>query len=124
MDSLVDPPHPFTDRSFEGTADLQDLRRVIAEALDVTPVAEDALRRSVWTFVGAERNAGTSPGHLIMALTNLVEASNVSPIAARQVLMRRVILWGVEAYFGHLGGEVVGRDGTALGDAPMVVSNR
>ncbi len=122
MDRLVDPPHPFTDRIFEATADSQDLRRVIAEALDVTPVAEDALRRSVWTFVAAERNAG--PGHLIMALTNLVEASNVSPIAARQVLMRRVILWCVEAYFEHLGGEVVGRDGNALGDAPMVVSNR
>jgi hypothetical protein len=124
LDRLVDPPHPFIDRSFEATVDSQHLRSVIAEALDVTPVAEDALRRSVWTFVGAERNAGTSPGHLIMALTNLVEASDVSPIAARQVLMRRVILWCVEAYFGHLGGDVVGRDGNALGDAPMVVSNR
>lgn len=120
MDRPVDPPATFTDR----IVDSQDLRSAIVESLAVTPIAEEALRRGVWTFVAAERNAGTSPGHVITALTELVDAATVSPAAARQPLMRRVILWCVEAYFGHLGGDIVGRDGDSLGDSPRVVSNR
>ncbi len=124
MDRPVDPPAPFTDRNYEAIVDSQDLRSAIVESLAVTPIAEESLRRGVWTFVAAERNAGTSPGHVIMALTELVEAATVSPVSARPPLMRRVILWCVEAYFGHLGGDVVGRDGDSLGDLPRVVSNR
>ncbi len=99
-------------------ADTQDLRSVISSALSATPVNETILRRGVWTYVGAERHAGTSPGRVIMALTELVEASRIEPMAVRQALMRRVILWCVEAYFGHLGGDVVGRSGHALSDGP------
>jgi hypothetical protein len=99
-------------------ADTKDLRSVIAAALATSPVSETALRRGVWTYVGAERHAGTSPGHVIIALTELVEAARIEPMPTRQALMRRVILWCVEAYFGHLGGDVVGRTGDALSDSP------
>jgi hypothetical protein len=124
MDRPVDPPVTFTERRYEAIVDSQDPRSAIAESLTVTPIAEESLRRGVWTFVAAERNAGTSPGHVIMALTDLVEAAKVSPVSARQPLMRRMILWCVEAYFGHLGGDVVGREGDSLGDSPRVASNR
>jgi hypothetical protein len=120
----VDPPATLTDRHYEANADSRDLRSAIVESLAVTPIAEESLRRGVWTFVAAERNAGTSPGHVIMALTELVDAATISPVSARPPLMRRVILWCVEAYFGHLGGDVVGRDGDSLGDSPRGVSNR
>ncbi len=124
MDRPVDPPATFTDRHYEAIVDSKDLRSAIVESLAVTPIAEESLRRAVWTYVASERNAGTSPGHVIVALTELVEAAKVSPVAAHQPLMRRVILWCVEAYFGHLGGDVVGREGDSLGDSPSVVSNR
>jgi hypothetical protein len=112
------------DRSDTEQADAQDLRSVIASALAKTPVDEDALRRGVWTYVGAERHAGESPGRVIMALTELLESARLEPASARQPLMRLVILWCVEAYFGHLGGDVVGRDGQAFSDSPIRVSNR
>lgn len=105
-------------RSFAERADARDLRAVISESLKATHIDEQALRRGVWTYVGAERHDGTSPGHVIMALTELVAAADITPMPARQALMRRVILWCVEAYFGHLGGDVVGRSGQALFDTP------
>jgi len=115
--------HRHRDRSLAELADALDLRSVISAALVTKPVDEHSLRRGVWTYVGAERHAGTSPGHIIMALTELVEAAGIAT-PARQVLMRGVILWCVEAYFGHLGGDVVGRDGDARVESPMLVSNR
>jgi len=122
----MDRPHSDqpVDRTTAQLADVQDLRSVISAALTANPVDECALRRGVWTYVGAERHAGTSPGRVIMALTELVEAARISPAPVRQSLMRRVILWCVEAYFGHLGGDIVGREGDALSDVPMLVSNR
>ena len=105
-------------------ADAQDLRSVIAAALAATPVDEESLRRGVWTYVGAERHAGAPAGRVIVTLTELVEEARLEPASVRQPIMRRVILWCVEAYFGHLGGDVVGRDGDAFTDAPINVSNR
>lgn len=99
-------------------ADTDDLRSVMREALAAAPVDETMLRRGVWTYVGAERDAGTSPGRVIMALNELIDAAPVAPPEARQALTRRVILWCVEAYFGHLGGEAVGR-----GDATSSVAS-
>lgn len=107
------PMHTLT-----AVEDSQDLRSVISKALAAKPVDEASLRRGVWTYVGAERHAGTSPGHVIMALTDLIEVATITPLADRQALTRNVILWCVEAYFGHLGGDVVGRDGMALSDVP------
>jgi hypothetical protein len=106
-------------RTLSAIADSDELRSVISGALGATPIDEAMLRRGVWTYVGAERHAGTSPGHVIMALTELIDEATIAPVAARQALTRRVILWCVEAYFGHLGGDVVGRDGMALSDAPV-----
>lgn len=101
------PPDDLpAERSPAELADAEDLRSVISAALAATPVDEQSLRRGVWTYVGAERQAGVSPGHVIVALTDLVDAAGIAPAAARETLMRRVILWCVEAYFGHLGGEV------------------
>ena len=108
-------------RSLADVEDAQDLRSVIANALAATPIDELSLRRGVWTYVGAERHAGTSPGHVIMALTDLIEVATIAPPANRQALMRSVILWCVEAYFGHLGGDMVGRYGRALSDVPQSV---
>jgi hypothetical protein len=106
-------------RSLADIKDAHDLRSVIASALAATPVDEMSLRRGVWTYVGAERDVGTSPGRVIMALTDLIEAATIAPPSDRQALMRSVILWCVEAYFGHLGGEVVGRNGVAVADVPQ-----
>ena len=95
-----------------------DLRRAIVARLAEQPVEDPSLRTAVWTFVGIERHAGTSPGHVITALTALIAAADIKPASRRQALTRRVILWGVEAYFGHLDGDVVGRDGDAFSDSP------
>lgn len=100
-------------------ADEADLRLVIAESLAASPVDEQRLRRGVWTFVGLERHEGTSPAHVIMALTELVDAAPVDSLRERDALTRRVILWCVEAYFGHLGGDVVGCDDPALSEHPL-----
>ena len=107
-------------RSAEALADSADLRSVMTAALAATPVDEAALRRGVWTYVGGERHAGVSPGHVIMALTNVIEDANLTPHEHRLSITRRVILWCVEAYFGHLGGDVVGTDANALSDTGTV----
>ena len=49
-------------RTVEEIADLDDLRAVIRGALATRPVDDTVLRRGVWTYVGVEREAGTSPG--------------------------------------------------------------
>jgi len=122
---------PTTSRelSLEALEDAQDLRAVISAALATVPVDEESLRRGVWTYVRAERDVGTSPGFVIVALTELVDASTIDQVSVRQFVTRQVILWCVEAYFGYLGGEVVGSgDEAALADSavapPMIVSNR
>lgn len=103
-------------RSLEALADAEDLRSVLAAALAAKPVDEGALRRGVWTYVGGERHAGVSPGRVIMALTQVIEEANLVPQQQRLEITRRVILWCVEAYFGHLGGDVVDSDERALSD--------
>lgn len=110
-------------------ADVADLRSAIAAVLAATPVYEQSLRRGVWTYVGAERDAGTSPGHVIMALTELVDAAGITPMSVARALTRRVILWSVEAYFGQLGGAAAGSNDSTLEvdirqGAPLLVSNR
>lgn len=103
---MAQPPGDLpAERSPAQLADAADLRSVISAALTATPLDEQSLRRGVWTYVGTERQAGTSPGHVIMALTDLVDAAGIAPASAREPLLRRMILWCVEAYFGHLGGD-------------------
>jgi len=94
------------------------LRSTIGQTLAETPLDEAILRRDVWSYVGTEQHAGTSAGHVIMVLVKLIEKAAIIPLVDRQALTRRVILWGVEAYFGHLSGDVVGRNGMALSDSP------
>ena len=118
-----------TELTFEQLADAQDLRSVIVGALGARPVDERSLRRGVWTYVGAEHDVGTSPGQVIAALTLLVEGSTIAPASLRNAVMRRVILWCVEAYFGHLVGEGADGYGRSVPDdnrpvPPMIVSNR
>lgn len=108
-------------RTVEEIADVNDLRAVIRKALAANPIDDTMLRRGVWTYVGGERHAGTSPGHVIMVLNDLIDEAAVVPLSTRHAVTRRVILWCVEAYFGHLGGDVVGRGGLALSDAPEPV---
>ena len=119
---FASPEHAV--RSAQELADVADLRSVIAAALAAKPVDEDSLRRGVWTLVGTERDAGASPGQVIMALTDLVGEAGLAPFSVQQARLRRVILWCVEAYFGHLGGDVLGREPDAFGDLPHPVSNR
>jgi hypothetical protein len=84
--------------------DAKDLESVISAALAAHPIDESMLRRGVWTYVGEECHAGTSPGRVILTLTELIEKTTSTSKMQRQAVMRRVILWCVEAYFGHLGG--------------------
>jgi len=111
-------------RSAPERADAEDLRSVIVAALAAAPVDEDSLRRGIWTFVGNERDAGASPGQVIIALTDLVREKGVTPTSTHQARLRQVILWCVEAYFGHLGGDVLGRETEAFADLPRPASNR
>ena len=113
-----------TVRSALELADAADLRSVITAALAAIPVDEDALRRGVWTLVGTERDAGASPGQVIMVLTDLVNETRVAPASEQLARLRRVILWCVEAYFGHLGGDVLGREPDAFGDLPQPAPSR
>jgi hypothetical protein len=92
-------------------ADAIDLRAVISSALTSTPILDDQLRRGVWTYVCAERAAGTPPADVIVALTELVAAATIADSRVRLASLRRVVMWCVEAYFGHLGGAgIPGRD--------------
>lgn len=92
-----------------------DFRAAIAATLATLPIDDAALRGLVWIFVGAERKRGTKPDAVIVALSNLLDDAVISPLHMQQALMRRIILWTVEAYFGHLGGEVyAGSDAGAL----------
>jgi len=95
-------------RTAAGLEDARDLRAAIDAALTTEPLDERLLRDAVFTFVGVERDAGVSPGPVILALTERVETAGVVPAGHEQTLVRSVILWCVEAYFGHLGGDVFG----------------
>jgi hypothetical protein len=107
---MSEPHAPLSPtRTLAQLEDTHDLESVITAALDARPLDESMLRRGVWTYVGEERQAGTSPGRVILALTELIERSNSTSRMEQQAIMRRVILWCVEAYFGHLGGGIEGR---------------
>jgi len=90
-------------RTLAQLEDSQDLESVISGALAARPMDTTMLRRGVWTYVGEERQAGTSPGLVILALTELIEKSKSNSAIEQQAVMRQVILWCVEAYFGQLG---------------------
>lgn len=91
-------------RTLAQVEDTQDLESVICAALAARPVDESMLRRGVWTYVREEHQAGTSPGRVILTLTELIENAKATSRMEQQAVIRRVILWCVEAYFGHLGG--------------------
>jgi hypothetical protein len=110
-------------RGVTALAEAADLRSAVAASLSVAPVNENALRRDVWTLVGAERDAGASPAHVITTLTDLIDEAAVSPVSLRQARLRQVILWCVEAYFGHLGGDVL-RPNASAPTLPRPASNR
>ena len=97
-------------RSVEDLADAKELRAAISAALAEVPMNEDTLRCAVWSFVGTERRAGVPPALVIVRLTGLIEDAEISPMSERLALTRRTILWCVEEYFGHLGGDVLAID--------------
>jgi hypothetical protein len=94
-------------RSVEDLADAKDLRAAISLALAGPTIDEHVLRCAVWSFVGNERRAGVPPALVITRLTTLVDEAEVTPMSSRLALTRRVILWCVEEYFGHLGGDAL-----------------
>jgi len=95
-------------RTLAQLEDRLDLASVVSEALAAHPVDETMLRRGVWTYVGEERQAGTSPGRVFLTLTELIERSPRTSVMEQRAVMQRVILWSVEAYFGRLGGAMDG----------------
>ena len=97
-------------RTVEDLADARELRAAISTVLAGAPVDEHALRCAVWSFVGVERRAGVPPALIITRLTSLIDDANVTPLSTRLTLTRRVIVWCVEEYFGHLGGDVLTPD--------------
>jgi len=102
------PGNPVLLRSVEDLADAKELRAVIASRLADAPIDEQALRVAVWSFVGTERRADVPPALVITRLTELIDGANIGPLALRHALTKRVILWCVEEYFGHLGGDALG----------------
>jgi hypothetical protein len=104
-------------RSVEDLADAKELRAVISAILASAPIDERALRCAVWSFVGAERRASVPPALIITRLTSLIDDANMTPAAMRLSLTRRVILWCVEEYFGHLGGDVLAIDSSGSATA-------
>jgi hypothetical protein len=117
----IAPEKSFT---LEELEDQHDLRAVIVAALAATPLEAESLRRGVWTYVRAEQHLGTSPGAVIVALTELVEGSTPRAPSVQQAVMRQVILWCVEAYFGHLGGEGVHLGDPRTADEPELPRGR
>ena len=102
--------NPVVLRSVEDLADARELRSVITAMLVKSPIDEQALRCAVWTFVGTERRAEVPPALVITRLTDLIDQANIVPVSVRSALTRRVILWCVEEYFGHLGGDALAMD--------------
>jgi hypothetical protein len=92
-------------RTLAQAQDTTDLEGVISAALGTSPVDITALRRGIWTYVGEERHLGTSPGVVILRLTELIDAAPRASRMERAAVTKRMILWCVEAYFGRLGGE-------------------
>jgi hypothetical protein len=97
-------------RSVEDLADAKELRSAIASILADTPMDEQALRVAVWSFVGTERRAEVPPALVITRLTEFIDDANITPLSARLALTRQVILWCVEEYYGHLGGDALAMD--------------
>jgi hypothetical protein len=106
----------FALRSVEDLADAKDLRAMIAQKLCDTPINEPALRAAVWNFVGNERRAEVPAAEVISRLTALIDDAGIGPHPVYQALQRRVILWCVEEYFGHLGGNPF-REGVTRAEA-------
>ena len=104
------PPVRAATRTVAQLHNADDYRAVIVEALAASPVDEQTLRDGVWTYVRLEREVGVAPGLVILELTQMVEAAKLVPHEAALARTRQLILWCVEAYFGHLGGDAVGRD--------------
>jgi len=100
-------------RSYEDLAEAKDLRDAIAKVLASAPIDERKLRCAVWTFVGSERRAGVPPAIIIMRLTDLIDNAHLAPFEHTRALTRRTMLWCVEEYFGHLGGDVLVADPSA-----------
>lgn len=111
------PPVRAATRTVAQLHDSDDYRAVIVGALTAVPVDERTLRDGVWTYVRAEREVGVAPGLVILALTEMVEAARLEPHETELARTRQVILWCVEAYFGHLGGGAIGRDREPPSDA-------
>lgn len=107
----MNEPHAQAEptRTLAQLEDQADLESVICEALAAHPVDETMLRRGIWTYVGVERQAGRSPGRVILTLTELIERSQRTSMMEQRAVMQRVIIWSVEAYFGCLGGGTDGR---------------
>jgi hypothetical protein len=97
-------------RSVEELADAKQLRTAIAAELTAAPISEQTLRCAVWSFVGTERRAGIAPEIVITRLTGLIDDADITPMSTRLALTRRVILWCVEEYFGHLDGDALAMD--------------
>jgi hypothetical protein len=116
-------PIPVRRRAAE-LAETADLRSAVAASLAAAPINDIALRRDVWMLVGMERGTGASPSQVITTLTDLVDEAAFTTISARHGRLRQVILWCVEAYFGHLGGDVLGRSVAAGPSLPRPASNR
>jgi hypothetical protein len=108
------PPARAATRTLDQLHSAHDLRAAIVEILSATPLDEQALRDAVWTYVRGEREVGVAPGVVILALTEMVETARVTPKDVALVRTHQVILWCVEAYFGHLGGDALGRDRESL----------
>src|SRR5688572_26466752 len=99
---MLEQSDGFSGSSPSQSSEHADPIAAIAAELSACPINEHALHQHVWSFVGEERNRGTNPGKVVIALTELVEEALIAPASLRQDIMRSMTLWCVEAYFGRL----------------------
>lgn len=92
---------PVLLRSVEDRADAKILRATIAAELRRVPMNEFSLRSAVEAFVKAECRSGVPASLVITRLSDLIDGTEVSSTPARLPVLRSVILWCVDSYFGE-----------------------
>ena len=96
----------------------------VEAALAAKPVYAETLRRAVWTYVGAERNAEqlARPRDCVTHGARS-RSAELAPESVSRALTGRVVLWCVETYSDGLVGDVGRRDRRPSADPGSCVAD-